>query len=254
MTAVILCAGVGSRIGLHPDVNKCAVTIGKTSPVRYTVKTLQNLGIQRFVIVVGHAEQSVRDTLFSSRNNADIVFIKNEKYSFHGCNYSVACGVLASGSDSERLLIVEGDSILHPDSFRQLTDNHVSAASLIRSCDYIIPRRSVVAVGEGGQITRYLYDQSHNGMLPDLSENEEVLGESMQLWTFSNAAKVELCGLLQDYKSQAERSDTAMTESGVFSINMLTAPIAPILSHRPTDWINLNTRDDLEKANMQSWI
>ena len=254
VSAVILCAGVGSRIGLMNDINKCAADINGTSAVRHGVKALFDAGAAQTVVVTGHAENSVKNALCDFKYFADIRFVRNSMYDFHGCNYSVACGVLSTVEKSGRIIIAEGDSLIHPESIRKLTDCNEESAVLVRSPEYINPKRSVTAIGIGGKITRYAYDQNHTGQLPELSADETIIGESMQLWSFSGAALRELSALLAEFKKTADKSKTAKTESGVYSINMMKTPAAAIMSNLPDSWLNINTGEDLEKAKGLTWI
>ena len=251
--AVILCAGVGSRMGSQPDINKCAMSFCGTSAIGHTVKSLSAAGVKRIVVVVGHAEQSVREALMGLHIDADIMFVRNEKYDFHGCNYSVACGVLAVSEESNRLIIAEGDSLLHSLSIQQVVGSFAESAALVRSPNYVDHRRSVIAIGIDGKITRYAYDQNHAGKLPELSANESIIGESMQLWSFSGTHLKELRALLLEYKKTADSSMSPRTESGVYSINMLKTHATPIMSTLPNEWININTQNDLEKAKVLKW-
>lgn len=49
--AVILCAGMGSRIGLPEGENKCAVSIAGTSPIRHTAASLLRRGVSQIFVV-----------------------------------------------------------------------------------------------------------------------------------------------------------------------------------------------------------
>ena len=251
MTAVLLCAGVGSRIGLPDSINKCAADINGSSAVRHGVAVLYSAGVKKIIIVIGHAADSLREAL---ARFPDVQFVKNDKYGFHGCNYSVACGVSVIGSESDRAIIAEGDSLIHPESIKQIVECNEESAVLLRSPEYINPKRSVIAIGTCGKITRYAYDQSHEGNLFALGEGEEIIGESMQLWSFSGGALKELHALLLGYKKTADSSKTPKTESGIFSINKLQFPAMPVMSNKPNDWININTQHDLEKAKVLEWM
>jgi len=254
--AVVLCAGVGSRMGLPINVNKCAIQINETSAVRHTVVSLINIGCELIVIVVGHAQESVKEALreINVPGNCELQYVFNEYYGYHGCNYSVACGVLYAAERFNNVVITEGDSLLHPDSFRQVGCSDTNAALLIRAESFIDPGRSVVAIGIEGQINRHYYNQEHTEVLPALTSNEFILGESMQLWSYSDEPLQQLYLNLKAYKEMADKSKTPLLESGVFSINMVDSPIVPVISSNPTLWINLNTQDDLVKAREQEWL
>jgi len=248
-TAIVLAAGMGSRMGLHDDINKCALPIAGTTPVRHTVSALLQSGVSKITVVVGYASDSVIAALSGFSGN--IEFVNNEHYNHHGCNYSLSCAPL---TDTEKLIIAEGDSLLCRESIAKLISAETEAASLIRSASYIDYSRSVIAVGNNEKITRYAYDTAHSGLVPQLSDSEIIIGESMQLWSFSGDSLKRLKELLSEYNRSAQQSETAFTHSGVYSINQLSAEIEPVFSDYPENWINLNTKQDLIKAEKVKWL
>lgn len=254
-TAVILCAGVGSRMGGSAGTNKCAISIQGTSALRHTASALLETGAAQVVVVTGHARESVLAALEGLAYRDKIKFVNNPDYARHGCNYSLAC---ALGSDfivnAGRVVIAEGDSLLHRESIKKLVFSKAEAASLIREPSYVDYSRSVMAVGTCGKISRFEYDPAHSGRPPALEEGETVIGESMQLWSFAGAALEQLKKLLSEYREMADKSTAAFTHSGVYSINQLSIELEPVASDYQDQWINLNTQSDLRKAGEIKWI
>lgn len=253
--AIILCAGVGSRLGLSPMENKCAVDISGTCPVRHSAAALLRAGVDSIVVVLGHASVSVKKALADYERRGAVHFVSNPYYSRHGCNYSLSCAMSSPYLErAGRVIIAEGDSLLCEDSIQQLSGTDAPAASLLRDMSYIDYSKSVVAIGCSGKILRYGYDSTHAGIRPTLEESERIMGESMQLWTFSGAPLQKLRELFRAYKEKADSSEEAFLHSGVHSINMLEAEIEPVYSNWPEEWINLNTINDLRKAEMLPWL
>ena len=254
--AIILCAGLGSRFGQTREQNKCAVGVQDTSPVAYGVSALLGAGADVVIVVTGYAPDSVKEALSDYRGDSRVVLAHNPWYDKHGCNYSLSCGMEAvdNVAEADRVVIAEGDSLLHRESFLQLCQQKAEAASLVREKSYVDEKRSVVAVGHDQKILRYEYDVSHKGEIHICKEKEEILGESMQLWSFSKGALAVLREELKSYKRMAEEGQEAMLHSGVYSINRIGAEIEPVYSRRPEDWINLNTQQDLRKAGLTEWI
>jgi choline kinase len=255
-TAIILCAGVGSRMGLRQkDINKCALPIGKTTPIRHMTTALLQSGVDRIVIITGFAAESVMSALSKSAQPERISFINNQFYDYHGCNYSLSCSTDSEYMmNAQRLIIAEGDSLLHESSIAKLVNSKASRASLLRDSSFIDYTRSVIAIGKRKKITRFEYDTNHTGLPPVLSDNENLIGESMQLWSFTSDASAGLKKLLQEYKNLAEKSKTPLTHSGVYSINKLGVSILPVFADKPDEWINLNTEQDLKKAKEVLWL
>lgn len=253
--AIILCAGQGSRLGLPDGQNKCAVPVAGTTPVEYTVSSFLDMGVDQVTVVVGYGEKSVRDALSYYNESDRLFFAENKSYLRHGCNYSLACGMMdESVSGVERILIAEGDSLLDRRSIEQMVHTNSEAAVLVRPKRYVDPARSVTTVGRDNIILQYVYDTSHRGVFPELKRGENVIGESMQLWLFSGKALRRLRRLLKEYRMEADVTNTPMLHSGVHSINMLEEKTKPVFSEEPERWINLNTPDDLRKAGNASWL
>lgn len=252
--AIILCAGLGSRLGLAEGQNKCAVSIQDTSSVRYGVLSLLEAGADFVIAVTGYASDSIENALSDYMDQTDIHLVYNPWYGKHGCNYSLACGMAAAAEmGARRVVIAEGDSLLHRASVQELFLKKASAASLLREKLYVDRRRSVVAVGRKNKILRYEYDSLHSGDIY-VGKDEDILGESMQLWSFSGNPLEALKEELRVYKSMADQGREPMLHSGVYSINQIKAEIEPVYSPKPDDWINLNTQQDLRKAELTEWI
>lgn len=252
--AIVLCAGIGSRMKLPGNINKCAAKINTTSAVKHNVSTLLAHGYNKISIVTGFAEASVIGAAGAYRENPALSFIYNGRYDYHGCNYSLACGILSFTKLPVRLLIIEGDSLHNPLAVGLFNDVQTDCASLVRKKEYINLERSVIAVGADDVITKYFYNQKHKSTPPELTQGEEIIGESMQIWSFAGKPLGKLYNLLKEYKDEADSGDKPMTESGVYSINMLNTPIAPIFTSYPDDWINLNTQNDYSKTEGIKWL
>ena len=151
------------------------------------------------------------------------------------------------------MVIAEGDSLLHRASVQQLFLHKAQAASLVREKAYVDDKRSVIAIGHKHKILRYEYDTLHNGEI-HIGQNEEILGESMQLWSFSGKPLEMLKEELGAYKDMADQAEEPMLHSGVYSINQIKTELEPVFSRRPEEWINLNTQQDLRKAGLTEWI
>jgi GTP:adenosylcobinamide-phosphate guanylyltransferase len=252
--AVILCAGTGSRLGL-PDINKCALPIGETSPICHGVKVMFNAGVSRIVVITGYSAQSVKKALLGNERRDCIEFINNPQFGFHGCNYSLSCAMQSmSVINASELIIAEGDSLLYDADVTKFVRQRHRASSLVRDISYIDYSRSVIAVGRNKNINRYVYSQTHTKDIPALYEGEQLIGESMQLWMFCGDTLDKLKRLLLRYKAYADSGGQARTDTGVSSINRLCCKITPINADYPQEWINLNTKVDSEKARNVKWL
>lgn len=255
IAAVVLCAGMGSRLHLSNGANKCAKLIGSISPVEYTVSKLVKAGVPKVAVVVGYAASSVKEALKDFVHCGVVELAENPFYNKYGCNYSLSCAIQAPCiKECEKLIITEGDSLLHSDSIFQIVREETDAASLVRSPEYVDPTRSVIAMGIEGKINRYEYDTTHSGRLTLAKNGEEIIGESMQMWKFAGDTLRQLKKELEEYALRAQKGEESMLHSGVYSINRLNLNIKPVFSEKPDEWINLNTQDDLRRAENAKWL
>jgi hypothetical protein len=183
--------------------------------------------------------------------------VHNPLFDVCGCNYSLARGLVdGAAPDGGRLLILEGDSLLPESSIRQVVGGGVENAVLVRGREWVRPGRSVVAVGRGGTVKRFLYDQAHRDAMAgaELAGGEEVIGESMQVWFLAGQSVSRLSWELASYAEEAGRNPSGATHSGVHSLNRAGLDFVPRHTARLDDWINLNTCGDLRKAEECRWL
>ena len=107
--AIVSCAGLGSRLGLNSA--KCLVNVDGKRIIDYILPLLAKIEDVR--IVVGFQEAEVME--YVSRMRPDAVFVRNPSFASTSNSYSVN---LASHDLHEPFMIVDGDMIIEPASFR----------------------------------------------------------------------------------------------------------------------------------------
>lgn len=258
-SVVILAAGKGSRMeGLTDAVNKCALSLGVVSPILHTVNAFVANGVTRFTVTTGHAADTVRHALEPARGSADIRFVANPLYATTGCNYSLSCAAGAGELGGvDRVIVVEGDSLLPAESLGQVVRAEDRTAVLVRPVSFVNPARSVVAMGRDGKVLRFAYDSQHRDVFAfdGPRAGEEVLGESMQIWSFAGAAVEVLEKTLLGYFVDPAASILPFIDQSLLqAIDQAGVPMRPVQADRPEDWINMNTRRDVEKAEKSPWL
>jgi L-glutamine-phosphate cytidylyltransferase len=122
--AVILAAGNGKRMGrLTADRPKAMLEVGGRSLITRSLDALASVGIDNVTIVVGYAQQRMRDHLKDR-----VRFIENPRYQATNSLYSLwlAREVLADGA-----VIMNSDILLSSDLLRRLVFAPVEDAVLI---------------------------------------------------------------------------------------------------------------------------
>lgn len=102
LAAIILGAGKGKRMN-SKTVNKVALTLANKPMIVRTVEILENLDIEKILIVVGFAKKSVMD-LFK---NKKVIFCEQRKRL--GTAHAVACAMKKIPEGVKDVLVLNGD-------------------------------------------------------------------------------------------------------------------------------------------------
>ena len=105
--AIILAAGIGSRMGSFTENNpKCLAPVNGLPILVNTIGNLCESGIEETVIVVGHLKEKIYDMIGSSFNGMRISYIESDRYATTNNIYSLW---LAREHLSEDVLLLEAD-------------------------------------------------------------------------------------------------------------------------------------------------
>ena len=80
-TALLLAAGTGSRLlPLTKKSPKCLTLVNETSILERLIKSLNQNGFKRLVVVTGHLEDRIRDFLETRAGNLTIEYVFSPPY------------------------------------------------------------------------------------------------------------------------------------------------------------------------------
>jgi choline kinase len=125
--AIVSCAGLGSRLGLNSA--KCLVNVDGKRIIDYILPLVAD--IEDLRIVVGFQEAEVME--YVSKKRADAVFVRNPTFASTSNSFSVNLG---SHDLQEPFMIIDGDMIIEPASFRRFllaTEHGESLVGVSRS-------------------------------------------------------------------------------------------------------------------------
>jgi 2-aminoethylphosphonate-pyruvate transaminase len=106
-TAVILAAGMGTRLGEHGRFQpKGLLRLGEKSIIEESVARLQRAAIERIIIVTGHCREWYDEFARASGGSVGTIF--NEHYADSGSMYSLYC---ARHDIDDDFLLLESDLI-----------------------------------------------------------------------------------------------------------------------------------------------
>lgn len=106
--AIILAAGMGSRLGMNQP--KCLVEVHNKKIIDYQLELLRNFNDVR--IVVGFKEEEVID--YVSKIRKDVVFVRNSQYNTTSNIFSAA---LATKHLAQPFFLLDGDVIINKNDF-----------------------------------------------------------------------------------------------------------------------------------------
>ncbi len=233
-TAVLLAAGMGYRLRpITDDAPKCLTEINGKTILQRMVDCLQQNGINKLVVVVGHMHDSIRDFFEASSADLNVEFVLNPDYLTTNNIYSLW---LARESISEPFLLIESDLIFDASSLAQmLSPNKIAVSPIL---DWM--EGSTVTVGPQGQIKAF-HDSVNQNVRAESPLLKTVNMYSLSLSSWQEVEKrLDLhiaSGRVNDYYeivfSEMVRDGTLSFEAVIFD---------------PESWYEVDTVSDLDEA------
>lgn len=110
MQAVILLAGYGSRLKRDDIPHKCLLPFGDETLLSRHLCTLESLGMERTVLVVGHNKEAVKSYAQGLDLSMPVEFVDNDRYATTGNTLSLVMGLRNREGE---FLVMDGD-VLYP--------------------------------------------------------------------------------------------------------------------------------------------
>ncbi|MEQ8302166.1 MAG: phosphocholine cytidylyltransferase family protein [Cyclobacteriaceae bacterium] len=181
-TAVILAAGLGSRLGdLKDGKPKAFLEIEGISLIERSIEALRSRGIQRIIIGTGY-ENHHFDNLADKYEQ--VITRRNERFDSTGSMYTL---FLLKDMVTQPFLLLEGDLLYEPAALDYLLDD---------GHDEIILASTATHSGD-----EVFIEASHEGMLLNMSKNRDALnaiaGELVGISKLSVAGLQSMCQFAQ---------------------------------------------------------
>lgn len=135
---VILCGGKGKRMGSSELHKVCFPIAGKAAIVR-TIKMFKDVGLARFLIVIGQKAESVISTI--AAEHPDVAFVYQPQPRGTGDAAACAAAYLKASGHEGGVLITMGDKVVQPHVVAALINRHIESnasmtlAALPKSCE-----------------------------------------------------------------------------------------------------------------------
>ena len=181
MKAVILCAGIGSRIRdiTHDEIPKCLLDISGISILERQIQSMRESGVNEIIIVTGFKAEKIHEKL---RGNDGICFIHNSE--FATTNILASFQLALQKIDTEEdIFVLAGDVVFEPAILQTIItkmDFDIVAAVDLRKAD----RESVKVMIEDDRISRFGKDiglDKANGEFLGLMHVKECAIKKMRL-------------------------------------------------------------------------
>lgn len=237
MTAVLLAAGVGRRMGPGRAPHKCLIRVGGRSLLQRTLETLRSVGVTRVVLVVGHAAAAVTAEATAHARGLRLTVLENPRYR-EGAILSLWT---ARGQFTDDLLVMDADVLCPPALLERLIYAPHDNALLVdrRALD---TGEEQIVLGQNARalhITKRPSDELRRRLTP--------LGESVGFLKLA-AASAQRLGRLLDQHVQA--GHVTWEHEQVYPELFQEVPVqCEWVDGLP--WIEIDTPDDLRRAERE---
>ena len=231
MTAVILAAGVGSRLRpITASLPKCLLPVGGVPLLQRTLGAFPPGAVQRAVIVAGFRQEMVRAFAASLRLPFPLIFVENRRY--EETNNNMSLWLAAAECAGDTMLLLDSDILFHRDIVARLLASPEESVLSLRENTAGNPEEIKVAAASGGRVLR----------IGKEVPAEESAGESLGIERFSAEATGRLFDILARRKSRNEFYEASFQEL----IDGGTQVYAVACGDLPC--IEIDTEEDLREA------
>ena len=112
ITAILLCAGEGSRIRDVTIGPKCLLPVAGKAIIQHQLDSLQAAGVDKVVIVTGYQSNVLRHAIAELAHKLPIHFVENCEFQSLGNSFSLLIGLQAAIG---AVVILDGDLMFSPD-------------------------------------------------------------------------------------------------------------------------------------------
>lgn len=231
--AVILAAGIGSRLGSHTNgLPKCLLPIGAQPILLRLLDQLRGIGIKRAVIVTGHCRDALAAELTRRLPPLEIALAENPEYRTTNTAHSLLAARPAVEGD---FLLCDGDVVLAPGLLESLSAAPEPCAILLDSGGPVDAEAMKATLAPGDRVLSL-----SKTLAPDRAD-----GESLGVQKLGGPSVALLWETLEELRREGktgafyEEAFQRLIERGV----SFTAVRVP-----PASWVEIDDAVDLQRA------
>jgi len=241
MHALFLAAGTGTRLSPYTDtVPKCMVEVAGRPMMTWALDALDEAGMDRAVIVLGHLEEVVRQTYGDRYKGLQISYLINPDYATTNNLYTVH---LAREHLMDDVILLEADLVYDPGVVRELIEHPAANVALVdRFTEELNGTCVLEDPSETGRVHRMVLGKDQSEGFDRSSALKTVnlykLSGEMLRTHYLPAVEEWVGGSRTDQYYEAVLAE--LVNEGIVPLNLLRTG-----EHR---WFEVDTPADLERA------
>lgn len=153
MKAIILTAGVGSRIRpLTDNTPKCLLQVAGQPILKRMIDNLKAVGLNEFIVITGYMADTVQKYIKDNYPDLNVTFIHNDRYEETNTGYSLFLTRDAVGDDS--FVKLDGDVVFEAAVIERLIKDPNENCLAIDKNIHLDKEEVKAQIGEGNQILK----------------------------------------------------------------------------------------------------
>jgi len=234
MKAIIFAAGVGRRLqGVTQGKPKCLVEIGGRTLLSRHVECLNELGVHQIVLVVGFAQNAIRDAMAAESSTSEIRWVVNDQF----VRGSITSLWAAREEMDDNVVLMDADVLYAPEILARLVRSSQSSALLMDETVKQESEECMIAAQDGRVL-------SLSKRLPaDYDEAGEGVG-------FLKVQKQDIPSLLHSVRTCIEAGQLDMEYEDALTTFFQNVPVGyEKIGGLP--WVEIDFPEDIQRAASQ---
>ncbi len=231
-TALLLAAGTGSRLlPLTQKSPKCLTLVNETSILERLIKSLNQHGFKRLIVVTGHLEGCIRDFLKTRAGNIEIEYVFSPLYKTTNNIYSLW---MARKIINEPFMLIESDLVFDPSLLKEMLYPDRIAISQIKPW----MNGSTVTLNPSDNVIAF-HSDAKNRLDEIKYKTVNIYSLSVSSWyrVIEKLNSYILAGRVNDYYEVVFRQMVAEKSLSLRAVHF---------DHKP--WYEIDTMEDLASA------
>ena len=235
MKAIILAAGVGSRIRpLTDNCPKSLLKVGGNTILKMMIANIRQCGIEDIVLVLGYLQDQIRDFVATTFPDLKVTYIVNEHYTQTNTGYSLMLS--ADAVKGSAFIKFDADVVFDKSILQKLIDSEYENCLCIDSHIQLNAEEIKVVTQDGNRVL-----QASKTLNP-----RDAVGESIGIEKISQTTSVtlfnELRLMMADQINHQEYYEAAYERLMILAVPFFALDITGL------KWIEIDTAEDFSMA------